>query len=224
MHRIPILGLVAAALLAWAPRAPAQEKAVVVGIGVDLVNAASVAYGHEAPLSIYVPFNLTGFRIEPSVGLFSESIEGGGSSSRVELGVGGFVPLRSVQQFTAMVGGRLQLHALQLHQRADLARDRQADEVLARAGRRDVAEPGRKHVRHRDRPAGRGATTVRYRDRVGPVSPLREAPAMALGDRQVCHGDRVRLGVAAAGVISGSRVRGGKGLSSAGSRGQAAAA
>jgi hypothetical protein len=109
MHRIPILGLVAAALLAWAPRAPAQEKAVVVGIGVDLVNAASVAYGHEAPLSIYVPFNLTGFRIEPSVGLFSESIEGGGSSSRVELGVGGFVPLRSVQQFTAMVGGRLQL-------------------------------------------------------------------------------------------------------------------
>ncbi len=115
MHRI-MHALVAVALLAWAPAAPAQEKTTTIGLGIDLVNAAAALFEapdkfapHPAPLSIYVPINLTGFRIEPSVGLFTQSIEGGGSFSRVELGVGGFVPLKTYQAFTALGGARLQL-------------------------------------------------------------------------------------------------------------------
>lgn len=117
MHRI-MHALVAAALLAWAPAAPAQERATTIGVGIDLVNAAAVAFElanspsfaqHTAPLSIYLPINLAAFRIEPSVGLMTQSIEGGGSFSRVELGIGGFVPLRTYQAFTALAGGRLQL-------------------------------------------------------------------------------------------------------------------
>lgn len=118
MTRIPRSTLVAAALLAWAPAAPAQERTTTIGLGIDLVNAAAVAFEssnspsfsqHAAPLSIYIPINLSSFRIEPSIGLMTQSIEGGGSFSRVELGVGGFVPLKTYQAFTALAGGRLQL-------------------------------------------------------------------------------------------------------------------
>ena len=118
MHRIPVNALVAAALLAWAPAAPAQERATTFGVGIDLVNAAAVAFDlansrsfaqHPAALSIYVPINLTTFRIEPSFGLMTQSIQGGDSFSRVELGVGLFVPLKTYQAFPFQAGGRLQL-------------------------------------------------------------------------------------------------------------------
>lgn len=119
MNRIPIHALVATALLAWAPASPAQERATI-GVGVDLVNAAAVLFeapdsfaAHPAALSIYVPINLPSFRIEPSIGFRTQSVDGGpltdGSFSRVELGVGLFVPVRTYQAFTAMAGGRLQL-------------------------------------------------------------------------------------------------------------------
>ena len=118
MYRIPLSTFVAAALLAWAPATPAQEKTTTIGVGIDLVNAAQVAFEtvnsaslaqHPAPFSIYIPINLVSVRIEPSVGVFTQSVEGGGRVSRVELGVGGFVPLKTYQAFTALAGGRLQL-------------------------------------------------------------------------------------------------------------------
>jgi hypothetical protein len=108
MNRNSIRALASAAFLAAAPGARAQEKAPTIGLGVDLVNAAAFVNGGGAtPLSIYVPIDLTGFRIEPSLGLFSRS--GGGSQSRVELGVGGFVPIKRYAQFTTSAGGRLLL-------------------------------------------------------------------------------------------------------------------
>lgn len=109
MPRAPIRALVVAALLCPAALASAQEKPTTVGVGVDLNNFVSVISGGATPLSIYIPINLPSFRIEPTVGLLTQSVSGGGSASSIALGVGGLFPFRSAREFTAMVGGRLQL-------------------------------------------------------------------------------------------------------------------
>ena len=105
-----LLRLAAAlAVLAAAGSAAAQERPQL-GLGISIVPLE--AAGAIPTVEVYVPLMIApNFRLEPSLGIFTNDPSGGGvERSDITLGVGAFFVNRIAPQADMYVGGRLKLN------------------------------------------------------------------------------------------------------------------
>jgi hypothetical protein len=109
MTRTLRLALLLSAALAL-PAAAQDNASIGVGVGLDTSELAVLQAGAGTPFAIYVPMQLKqGLRIEPSLGVFTQNVSGGGDSSVWDLGVGAFFPLKTAPSYVLSAGGRLNL-------------------------------------------------------------------------------------------------------------------
>jgi hypothetical protein len=103
------LALALSAALAL-PAAAAESASIGVGVGLDTSELVSLQATAGTPFAIYVPMQLKqGLRLEPSLGVFTQNVSGGGDSSIWDLGIGAFFPLRTAPSYVLSAGGRLNL-------------------------------------------------------------------------------------------------------------------
>jgi hypothetical protein len=99
----------ALAALVVATTASAQQRPKF-GLGISIVPLEG-GQAITPTVQVYVPIRLAPtFRLEPSIGIFTEDFDGGGGSSDITLGVGGFFMKQIAPAADVYFGGRLSLN------------------------------------------------------------------------------------------------------------------
>ena len=108
--------LFAAAAIALATAAQAQEARRPVGVGISInpLEAGGLTSGAATlpTVEAYLPINIApNFRLEPSLGILANDVPTGQTNTRdITIGVGAFFVQRLAQPFDLYMGGRLKLN------------------------------------------------------------------------------------------------------------------